>query len=132
MIEVAAAIIESEGKFLVTRRTKRQHLAGYWEFPGGKRRRGESWKRCLARELREELGIRARIGERIALVDHQYPDRTVRIAFYCCTLTASKLHAWEGQEIRWVSRAQLVKLELPAADVEVVRILMGRSTTNCD
>ena len=122
-IEVAAAIIEQRGKFLITRRTASQHLAGHWEFPGGKRRRGESWKRCLARELREELGVIAQVGKRFAFVEHQYPEKSIRIAFYRSRILAGSPRALEGQDARWVSRRGLSALRFPEADDAVVRKL---------
>ena len=64
-IVVAAAVIRKDDCFLLTRRLHGTHLAGYWEFPGGKCESGETHKACLERELAEELGVTARIGARI-------------------------------------------------------------------
>ena len=72
MIVVTAAVIEHEGRYLVTRRQRGVHLEGYWEFPGGKCEPGESLADCLRRELREELGADATIGEEILSVTHHY------------------------------------------------------------
>ena len=135
MIDVAAAIIEKEGKFLITRRKAGQHLAGHWEFPGGKRKSGETWKCCLARELREELGVTVCVGQREQLVEHHYPaaparcggarasPKGVRIAFYRCQIVEGRPHPREGQPVRWASRAQLRRLKFPAADGELIRRL---------
>lgn len=123
LIEVAAAVIERRGKILLTRRHARQHLAGHWEFPGGKRRAGESWKRCLARELREELGIEVAVGRRIFSTFHRYPDRAVRILFYACAIARGQPRPREGQPLRWVGRDSLRRLRLPAADAGLVALL---------
>jgi 8-oxo-dGTP diphosphatase len=69
-VVVTAAVIERGGRLLVTRRLRGTHLEGYWEFPGGKCDAGESLEACLARELREELAVDARIGSRILKTSH--------------------------------------------------------------
>ncbi len=125
IIDVAAAIIWRNGRFLVARRTANQHLAGYWEFPGGKRRQGESWKRCLARELREELGLQVWVGQCLQAVEHHYAARTVRIVFYRCEIIGGQLRAREGQTLRWVRGFQLRKLKFPTADGSAIRHLAG-------
>ena len=76
-----AAVIERDGRFLVTRRLEGTHLAGLWEFPGGKCEPGETHEACLARELMEELGVVATIGDEILVTEHAYPERTVRLHF---------------------------------------------------
>jgi 8-oxo-dGTP diphosphatase len=75
---VVAAIIEDEGAFLVTRRQKGVHLAGLWEFPGGKIDEGETQHAALAREIREELDAEIDVGDLVFHVTHAYDDRTVR------------------------------------------------------
>src|SRR3989475_9877279 len=85
-IIVTAAVIERDGCFLVTRRQKGVHLQGYWEFPGGKCDGRETLTACLARELREELDVTARIGREIFTVAHTYPDRSVELHFFACEL----------------------------------------------
>src|SRR2546425_8077776 len=85
-IIVTAAVIERDGCFLVTRRQKGVHLEGCWEFPGGKCDAGESLAACLARELREELDVDARVGVEVFTTSHSYPDRTVELHFFQCAL----------------------------------------------
>ena len=72
MTTVTCAIIEKEGKILIARRAEDQKLAGKWEFPGGKVEDGESPEECLKRELEEEFGIQAEVGESITSKKHQY------------------------------------------------------------
>jgi mutator protein MutT len=122
VIVVLAAVIEQDGRFLVTRRLAGTHLSGMWEFPGGKCEPGETHEACLARELREELGVESTIGREILTTDHVYPERTVRLHFRECAITGEPA-AHLGQEMRWVSRAQLRTLEFPPADGELVRVL---------
>src|SRR3954452_18564318 len=98
---VTAAVIERDGRFLVTRRLQGVHLEGYWEFPGGKCEPGESLAECLRRELIEELGTDATIGVELLGVTHDYPERIIELHFIAC-------HLWNdpeprlGQEMRWV------------------------------
>jgi 8-oxo-dGTP diphosphatase len=121
-IVVTAAVIESGGRFLVTRRQKGVHLEGVWEFPGGKCDDSESLATCLARELREELDVDARVGEELFSTTHAYPERRVELHFIRCELLGQPKPQL-GQEMRWVPRADLASLEFPPADAELIRIL---------
>jgi mutator protein MutT len=121
-IVVTAAVIERDGRFLVTRRLKGSHLAGFWEFPGGKCDDGEGLEACLARELVEELAVDARVGDEIYGVEHAYPDRVVELHFFRCVLEGEP-RAMLGQEMRWVARGDLRTLEFPPADAELIEML---------
>ncbi|MSO49442.1 MAG: (deoxy)nucleoside triphosphate pyrophosphohydrolase [Acidobacteria bacterium] len=121
-IIVLAAVIERDGHFLMTRRLKGTHLAGTWEFPGGKCDAGESHEACLARELDEELAVRCEVGEEICAVEHAYPERTVRLHFRRTTLLGEPAPQL-GQEMRWVARVDLRSLDLPEADRGLVDLL---------
>jgi 8-oxo-dGTP diphosphatase len=125
-IVVTAAVIERDGTFLVTRRLKGTHLEGCWEFPGGKCEPGESHETCLERELREELDTGVRVGEEIFAVAHDYHERTVELHFFRCELTAEP-RPLIGQEMRWVAREELGRLEFPPADDELIRRLTASS-----
>ncbi|HZL43973.1 MAG TPA: (deoxy)nucleoside triphosphate pyrophosphohydrolase, partial [Verrucomicrobiae bacterium] len=92
VIEVSAGLVFRDGKVLITRRPAGAHLAGLWEFPGGKRRAGESFEACLCRELREELGIEVRVERLVEKLTHQYPEKTVHLRFFRC--------AWQEHEPR--------------------------------
>jgi mutator protein MutT len=119
---VTAAVIERDGHFLMTRRLKGTHLAGMWEFPGGKCGAEESLVASLERELLEELGARSEIGDEIFTVEHAYPERTVRLHFFSATLLDEPKPLLR-QEMRWVSRAELRELQLPEADRGLVELL---------
>src|SRR5438309_9744832 len=83
-IEVAAGLIFRDGKLLITQRRPHDHLGGLWEFPGGKRECNESFQECLARELREELGIHVEVGEIVEEITHVYPEKAVHLKFFGC------------------------------------------------
>lgn len=123
-IVVTAAVIERNGRFLVTRRQAGVHLAGQWEFPGGKCRAGESLQVCMARELREELNVEASVGEEMLSTMHEYPGRRVELHFLQCSLSGEP-SPQQGQEMRWVSREELGALQFPPADAELIRLLTG-------
>jgi 8-oxo-dGTP diphosphatase len=121
-VVVTAAVIERDGRLLVTRRQAGVHLEGFWEFPGGKCDGAETLEACLARELREELDVEARIGEEIFATTHAYPERAVELHFFRCELTGQP-RPLLGQEMRWVRREELQALEFPPADEELIRRL---------
>jgi mutator protein MutT len=119
---VTAAILERDGRILVTRRLKGTHLEGVWEFPGGKCEPGETLTACLVRELAEELGITASIGEELFTTAHAYEDRIVELHFLACTTDDNPV-ALLGQEMKWVSREELATLEFPPADTALIQRL---------
>lgn len=123
---VVAAIVERDGAFLVTRRLHGTHLAGLWEFPGGKCEPGESHEDCLAREMAEELGVSVTIGAEVLATEHAYPERTVRLHFRRCQITGLP-QPLLGQEIQWIARADLGTRQFPDADAKLIEILSGGS-----
>lgn len=118
-VVVTAAVIERDGAFLVTRRQHGVHLEGLWEFPGGKCDPGESLDACLVRELREELNVQAQVGEEILSTSHAYADRTIELHFFWCEISGTPAPQ-QGQEMQWVTRAELDALEFPPADAELL------------
>lgn len=116
---VAAAVIEADGRYLLTRREK-GHLEGLWEFPGGKLRSGETLPECLQRELREELGIEVAVGEKIETVTWSYPDRTVVLHFFRCRLAGGRIAPQEGQAMAWVAPEELERYPFPPADASLI------------
>jgi 8-oxo-dGTP diphosphatase len=126
-IAVVAAIIERDESFLVTRRPAGAHLAGLWEFPGGKIGTGEGHAAALRREIREELGADVDVGELTYHTTHRYPDRNVSLFFYRCSLSGDP-RPLLGQEMRWVQRSDLTSLVFPPADTELIeRLIKGDS-----
>lgn len=121
-VVVVAAVIEDDGRFLVTRRQAGVHLAGMWEFPGGKIDPDEAHADGLRREIREELDAGVEVGELVFATTHVYTETTVTLYFYRCALKGIP-RPLVGQEMRWVARDELPALGFPAADEELIRIL---------
>ncbi|HEU0011957.1 MAG TPA: 8-oxo-dGTP diphosphatase MutT [Verrucomicrobiae bacterium] len=122
LVEVSAGLVFREGKLLITRRPEGGHLAGLWEFPGGKREPGETFEECLRRELREELGIEIEVGERVESFTHPYPQRTVHLEFFLCRWRLHEPRAIGCPAFAWVTRDELAGYSFPAADAK----LLGR------
>lgn len=123
-LEVAAALIQDEaGRYLITRRLAGSHLAGLWEFPGGKREPGETIEGCLRRELSEELGADFTVGEKIETITWRYPERSVVLHFYRCRLERGRIEPREQQAHVWVEPARLGDYDFPPADRALVERL---------
>jgi 8-oxo-dGTP diphosphatase len=128
LIEVAAAVIQDEaGRYLITRRPHGTHLAGLWEFPGGKRERGESLDACLRRELAEELSAIFSVGEELETIHWAYPEKTVVLHFFRCRLEAGRVEPREAQEVAWVPPERLGDYAFPPADEPLVTRLRNAS-----
>ena len=121
-IIVTAAVIRRADEFFVTRRQKGVHLEGFWEFPGGKCDAGEPLELCLVREIREELDVALRVGRELLTCAHEYSDRIVELHFFEGEFEGEPT-AVLGQEMRWVPRAELRKLQFPPADDALIELL---------
>ena len=124
-MEVVAAVIERDGPegkmILIGQRLPGGRHPGKWEFPGGKVEPGEEPRAALARELREELGVRASIGEEYARVEHVYPDLQVELALYRCILHGgAEPQPLACEQVRWVARRDLPGLPFCEADVPIL------------
>jgi 8-oxo-dGTP diphosphatase len=125
-IAVVAAVIERDDRFLLTLRPDGTHLAGHWEFPGGKVHHSESHVEALRREIFEELDAVAHVGELMHTVTHAYPEKTVELFFYRCDLSGEP-KPMIGQQMRWVSRGDLGALPFPEADRALIAQLTGKT-----
>ena len=119
-IDVTAAIIYGERKVLVARRPAGKHLAGYWEFPGGKVELDETPEKCLAREILEELNLEIRVGGFIAKSIHDYGDKRINLMAYEVREYSGDLVLAEHDEIAWVDLAELRTIKLAPADVPLI------------
>jgi 8-oxo-dGTP diphosphatase len=129
LVEVVAALVQDEkGRYLITQRRQGSHLAGLWEFPGGKREADESLEEALRRELAEELSARFAVGQRVETVRWEYPERTIVIHFYRCRLESGTIEPREDQAMAWVAPDRLSDFDFPPADRDVIaRLRVGAS-----
>ncbi len=120
---VAGAVIDAGGRVLIAQRPPGKHLAGGWEFPGGKLETGEGRAAGLARELREELGIAIRHPRPLLRVRHTYPYGEVLIDMWVVKEYNGEPRGQDGQALRWLSQEELERAELLPADQPIVRAL---------
>lgn len=112
---VAAALFDAQGRVLIAERPAGKHMAGWWEFPGGKVAAGESDAAALVRELREELGIESRAVAELMTLTHEYPDRVVELVLWRAEITRGEPQSLDGQQLKWVEpRALGAEKMLPA------------------
>ena len=122
MIVVVAAVIEEGGRFLVTRRQDGVHLAGLWEFPGGKIEAGERPEETLIRELKEELGIVVREPclAPLTFASHAYENFHLLMPLYVCRRWKGIAQGREGQALKWVRANKLRDYPMPPADIPLI------------
>ncbi len=113
---VVAAVAVRGGRVMVCRRRAGVHNGLKWEFPGGKIEPGESPEAALVRELKEELGIEARVGRIEDAVYHRYADRDVLVLFYRCEIASGEPEALDCAEIAWAKREELKGYDFAGAD----------------
>lgn len=124
-IPVVTGLIRKDTKILLGLRPTGETLAGHWEFPGGKIDQGETPQEALRRELQEEVGIDAEIGDVRFVHTHSYGTRGVVLIFY-------DVHFWKGEpksiyhdELKWVEADDLEKMQIPEANRNILKILIG-------
>ena len=121
---VVAAVIERQGLILIGQRKPGKWHALKWEFPGGKVEPGEAPVIALVRELDEELGIRAEIGQGIADYEYQYPGRSaIRLIFFRVTRFSGEIENREYHDLRWEKPEHLPQYDFLEGDVDFVRSL---------
>jgi len=125
IVDVAAGLIFRDGKLLITQRYADTHLGGLWEFPGGKREAGETFEQCLARELREELGVEVAVGELWESITHAYPEKKVHLKFFLCRVKTGEPQAIGCASAKWTDRVELSGYSFPAADAQLLRMLIA-------
>ncbi|HEY6482869.1 MAG TPA: (deoxy)nucleoside triphosphate pyrophosphohydrolase [Steroidobacteraceae bacterium] len=126
MLVVAGALFDREGRVLIAERPAGKHLAGRWEFPGGKLGSGESEGAGLARELREELGITVVAARPFMRLTHRYADREVELSMWLIDTYSGQVQGLDGQRLKWVWPRELPEQDLLEADRPFVEALKTR------
>lgn len=124
-IRVVGAMIEKDGKYLITQRPPTSSLPLLWEFPGGRVEAGETDEAALARELREEMAIEVEVFDRVIHVEHAYESYDVDFCVYRCRLKQGRLEHLRVHDHRWVRPDELDEYEFPAADEKSIAKLLG-------
>jgi len=119
-IDAAIAIVARAGKVLVCQRKDDDDLGGFWEFPGGKCEDGETLEQCLARELEEEIGIRARPVARLATIEHDYPHALIRLHPFVCLHESGEVEHRECQASHWIDPPLLRDYRFPPANETLI------------
>lgn len=120
---VTAGLLWLDGKVLIAKRPEGSHLAGFWEFPGGKQEMGETLKRCLEREIREELGADVRAEKLLLTVDHEYRSRIISLHLFLCDHLGGELQPLGCEEMRWVCPKDLTQYRFPPPDERIIQFL---------
>jgi 8-oxo-dGTP diphosphatase len=126
VLVVACALVDADGRVLVTRRPEGKAMAGLWEFPGGKLDPGETPEACLVRELHEELGVDTAESclAPLTFASHAYPDFHLLMPLYVCRVWRGTPTAREAQALQWVRPAKLRELAMPEADAPLIAPLV--------
>ena len=123
-IRVVAAMVEQQGRYLITQRRPEATLPLLWEFPGGRVEEGEGDEAALARELSEEMGIEVDVAEEIMEIEHVYPDYTVDFCVYAAKIVSGVIRHRRVHDHRWVTSAELSEYEFPGADARTMDLLI--------
>ena len=129
-IDVAVGIVfDSDGKVLVGQRVVKDRYYAKWEFPGGKLEKGETVHQALKREFKEEVGIDLGDSKEFMLIEHDYPDRLVRLFVRTVDSFSGEARSLEGQALRWVSVEELTKLDFLQGNQEMINELQRTTVT---
>ncbi len=121
LVQVAVGIVQHpNGSILIAKRKQGQHLAGLWEFPGGKVEEGETTEEALLRELREEVGISLDRCSPLIMLEHEYPEKKVVLDVYRVTEFSGEAKGMEGQEVAWVDVCDLEKYDFPEINKKII------------
>lgn len=124
-IRVVAAVLEKDGRYLITQRRATAVLAMMWEFPGGRVEEGETDAQALKREVRHRLGAEIDVGKLISFVSHPYEHYVVDLFLYECTLTSGTLEALNVHAFRWVTSVEFDRYPFTPADEASMNKLLG-------
>lgn len=116
ILQVAVGVLIENGRVLVAKRLAGVHLAGHWEFPGGKIEPGESLEDAVKREFHEELNIQVFGVNSLMEISHKYPDQEVLLKVCRLDGFTGDLHGVEGQQVYWCNAVELEKLQFPPAN----------------
>ena len=121
VVEVVAALIWAENKFLICQRPANKARGLLWEFVGGKVEQGETKEQALIRECQEELAITVEPHDIFTEVTHEYPDITVHLTLFNCTISKGQPQLLEHNDMKWITSAEIPNYEFCPADEEILK-----------
>lgn len=124
-IRVVAAVIEQDGRYLITQRRPAALLPLLWEFPGGRVEEGETDAAALKREVRHRLGVEIEVGQLISFVSHPYAQYTVDLFLYECSIQSGELAPLAVHAFKWVTSAEFDQHPFTPADEASMNKLLG-------
>lgn len=119
-------VLNAAGEVLIDQRLEEGLLGGMWEFPGGKQEQGETIETCIARELKEELGIAVTVGAELITVEHAYSHKKLRFVVHLCDWLSGEPQPLASQQVRWVRPDALGDYAFPAANAKIIAALLGK------
>ncbi len=125
VVEVVAALIRDKDRFLICQRPANKARGLLWEFVGGKVEDGETKEQALIRECREELAITVEPHEIFTAVTHEYPDITVHLTLFNCTILHGEPQLLEHNDLKWITPAEIPNYNFCLADVEILKRIKG-------
>ena len=125
MVQVVAALIWKENRFMICQRPANKTRAFEWEFVGGKVEKGETLEQALIRECREEIGVEIAVDDVYTEVDHVYPDITIHLTLFNARLTGEDPKMLEHNDIRFILPAEIPQFEFCPADEEILKKIIG-------
>ena len=123
MVEVVAALIWNNDKFMICQRPAHKARALLWEFVGGKVEPGETKEQALIRECQEELSITPSVGDLFMDVIHEYPDLTVHLTLFNATIAEGEPQKLEHNDIKWITPREIPNFDFCPADEEILKII---------
>ncbi len=127
MIDVVGALITNDrDEILIARRKEGKHLAGCWEFPGGKIEKGETPEDCLKRELKEEMNLDIEVLDYYDGNEHEYEDFTINLMIYSARIIGGEMKLMDHDRVEWVKRSEMRKYGFTPADVVIVERIVNQ------
>ena len=123
MIDVVAAVIKKDNKYLIAQRNRNKHFAFYWEFPGGKVDNGETFENALKREIKEELSIDVKILKKVSSQKHKDDKINVNVHYFLCEHLDGKINLFEHEDLKWVNKTELFSYKMAPGDSKIIKFL---------
>ena len=124
MIDVVAAVIKKDNKYLIAQRNRNKHFAFHYEFPGGKVDKDETFESALQREIKEELSIGIKIYKKISSQIHKDDKINVKVHYFLCEHSDGKIILSEHEDLKWVNKNELSSYKMAPGDSKIIKFLV--------